>query len=408
VTDLWSELKIGKIVLKNRLGMAPMGTLKMHEDGTPSDQMLCYYSAQAKSGVAVVVVEVTLVTEKYGNRLPRISNFHSDYQIEMFKQLAAAIKAHGAVAILQLALGIGVQGARDENLAPRYGEAVSASAYPIRIPENSMPRAFSSMEWMSLPSPRALPVEEIEALQKSFCDAAQRAKRAGFDGIEIHACHGLLVADFMSTFSNQRTDAYGGSLGRSLKLVLSLIHDLNRRVRDDNFVLGIRLSADEHTVGGLSLEDNKQIVPLLEEAGIDYLSLGSGRAESAFNWSFPEKEGKLIEEVSEIKKICNVPVMCPNIHQPEVAERLIAEGKADLVLLGRALLADPEWPRKAKEEKASEIVPCVFCFTCLACHARDENLRCIQNPNLGRERFMSEFWPLPFRQERVGAGGKLL
>jgi len=402
--DLWSELNIGKFVVKNRLGMAPMGTGQMREDGTPTDQMICYYSARARGGVGVVVVEVTLPTDKYGNRAARMSNFHSDYQIEMFKQLAAAIKAHGSVAILQLALGLGVQGAFDENFAPRYGEAISASAYSVRIPEGSMPRPFKAMEGACLQSPRALEAWEIEYLKESFLKAAERAKRAGFDGMEIHACHGLLVADFLSTFSNQREDEYGGSLEGRLKLLLSLIREANRRVRDDRFLIGVRLSADEHVPGGLSVEDNKKIVPLLEEAGIDYLSLGSGRAESSFIWTFPEKEGKLIDEVAEIKKVATVPVMCPNLHRPQTAERVIAEGKADLVLLGRAVLADPEWPNKVREKREAEIVPCVFCFTCMACHARDENLRCIQNPNLGRERFISECWPLPFRQERIGAG----
>lgn len=400
MSDLWSELKIGKFTVKNRLGMAPMGTMQMCNDGTPNDQMICYYSARARGGVGAVVVEVTLPTQKCGNLPLRMSNLHSDYQIEMFKQLACAIKAHGSVAILQLALGLGAQGPLNEELGPRYDESLSASAYPVRIPENSMPRPFKAMEGATLKSPRSVAVWEIEFLKESFFKAVERAKRAGFDGVEIHACHGLMVADFMSPYANQRSDEYGGSLDGRLKLVRSLIRGANK-FRDDKFLVGIRLSADEHVTGGLTLEDNKKIVPILEAEGIDYLSLGSGRAESSYVWTFPEGEGKLIHEVSEIKKVSTVPVMCPNVHRPHTAERIISEGKADMVLLGRALLADPDWPNKVREQKASEIVPCVFCYTCMACHVRDENIRCIQNPNLGRERFIPEYWPLPYRQKSV-------
>jgi 2,4-dienoyl-CoA reductase-like NADH-dependent reductase (Old Yellow Enzyme family) len=401
MADLWSELQIGKLTARNRLGMAPMGTMFVSEDGTPTDQMICYYSARARGGVGIVVVEVTHVTERHGRGIARMSTFHSDYQIERFKQLANAIKAHGSLAILQLSLGFGMRGTLNEDLRLKYGDPISASSYEVRIPENSLPKAFKVLEGAKIQTPRPLETWEVKELEYLWIKAAERARKAGFDGIEIHAAHGLLIADFMSPYSNSRDDEYGGGKEGRLRLVRSLIRQANSKVRDDQFLVGIRISADEHCAGGLTLKETKSIVPVLVDEGVDYISCGSGRMES-YLWTFPEKEGALLEEVSEIKKVSKVPVFCPNIHKPETAERFISEGKADLVLLGRSLLADPEWPKKAREGRGKEIVPCIFCYTCLGVIAQDQSIRCTQNPNLGRERFMPEYWPMPVKQKRIG------
>jgi 2,4-dienoyl-CoA reductase-like NADH-dependent reductase (Old Yellow Enzyme family) len=171
-------------------------------------------------------------------------------------------------------------------------------------------------------------------------------------------------------------------------------------LRDENFLVGIRISADEHCPGGLDLADTKRIINTLVDEGLDYVNLSSGRAES-YKWFLPGKDGFLMDESAEIKRDCGVPVMCPNIHRPSTAEKVIAEEKADIALIGRGLLADPEWALKAREGRGKDIVHCIFCNTCLGLFAQDESIRCVQNPNLGRERFMPEYWSLPVPQQKI-------
>lgn len=205
----------------------------------------------------------------------------------------------------------------------------------------------------------------------------------------------------MSPRFNSRTDEYGGSREGRLRLVRTLIRNANDDLRDENFLIGLRISADEHCEGGLTLEDNKKIVPALVEEGLDYVSVSSGRNVESYKWTFPEKEGFQIQEVSEIKKVTGVPVLCANIHHPETARQVIAAGHADGILLGRSLLADPDWVTKTLEGREKKISRCIFCYTCLGLIMQDQSIRCVQNPNLGRERFIPEYWPLPVRQNKL-------
>jgi 2,4-dienoyl-CoA reductase-like NADH-dependent reductase (Old Yellow Enzyme family) len=241
-------------------------------------------------------------------------------------------------------------------------------------------------------TPRALTAGEIERLVDRFVAAARIVKNAGFDGLEIHGAHGYLLAQFLSPLSNQRDDDYGGDFDRRLRLPREVIRK-TRQALGEEFVLGFRISGDEHTDGGLALEDTLRIVPSLVAEGLDFIHLSSGW-NGALRWMFPEREGVILAEAQEVKKVSEVPVICPNFHDPETADTALKEGKVDMVSLSRALIADPMWGVKAKQGRVADITKCVFCYQCVMTFGTGTGTKCSVNPDVGWERFKPEYHPI--------------
>lgn len=172
-----------------------------------------------------------------------------------------------------------------------------------------------------------------------------------------------------------------------------------RRTVKENFVIGYRISASEHVTGGLGLEDSVKTAAKLEKAGIDYVHLSSG-CYGALQWIFPDHEGAMIPAAQAFKAALNIPVICPNIHDPITAEKSIAEGLVDMASLSRALIADPDWPAKAREGRYDEINRCVFCYTCVkSMMETGTGVRCSRNPDVGWERFIPKYFPQPQRRK---------
>ena len=224
-----------------------------------------------------------------------------------------------------------------------------------------------------------------------FRDSALCIKRAGFYGIEIHGAHGYLLAEFVSPLSNLRKDKYGGSFEKRLTLPRNLIRLVREHVGSD-FILGYRISGDEHVAGGLSLNETKKILPILVNGALDFIHLSSGCME-ALKYLYPEEEGVILPEAKAIKEVAEVPVICPNIHSPSLAAKIIDRGWADMVSLSRALIADPDWPNKVREGRNGEINKCVRCNSCISNLRRSFGTRCLVNPRVGKERFMPEYYP---------------
>jgi 2,4-dienoyl-CoA reductase-like NADH-dependent reductase (Old Yellow Enzyme family) len=239
--------------------------------------------------------------------------------------------------------------------------------------------------------PRELTISEIVELEKLFALAVERARKAGFDGIEIHGAHGYLIAQFVSPLSNQRQDWYGGNLENRLRFSLNLIKTARKAVGQDS-VLGYRISGDEHVPGGLTLDETAMISAELAKAGLDYIHLSSGRRE-AMRWVHPAKEGAMLGEAEKIKKAVNVPLICPNIYTPEVAIKAIEEKKTDLVSLGRQLLADPKWASKVREGRFEDVQACTRCRGCIRRLYAGLKISCSVNRFLGHENYVSEYWP---------------
>lgn len=384
---LFQPVRLGKNEVKNRIAFAPTGMGTVRSDGSITDQSICHYAARAKGGAGLIIVEHSLCTLRHWKAGVPILSFHSPNSMVWMKDLADGIHYFGAKAVVQLSLGLGRQ------TSPKVTgtELVAPSPLPYFVPKGSTPKGLHHLEGMAGAIPRELTTEEVMELEDDFVAAATRIKKAGFDGIEIHGAHGYLLADFISPLCNKRIDVYGGSFEKRLTLPLNLINK-TRAKTGEKFILGFRISGDEHVKGGLTLQDNLELVPVLAKAGLDYIHLSSGRQE-ALKYCFPEKEGVILPEAEAIKKVVEIPVICPNIHNPLFAEKILEEGRVDLVSLSRGLLADPQWPNKAREGSLDEIRHCKFCSFCLKSLWDGLGTRCAVNPDVGHERFLPEYYP---------------
>ena len=385
---LFTPIDIAGKEIKNRIAFAPTGMGTADEDGGITDQTLCHYVARAKGGAGLVIVEHTMANYKYGLPGSGALGFHRNRNLAGMYDLANAIKACDAVAVVQLSIGIG----REMGVGP--------SPVPVQYVPESMPKSLKHFVGRTLPVPRELTTSEIEELEDLFIASALRTQTAGFDGIEIHGAHGYLLSAFLSPFTNRRTDRYGGSFDNRLTVALNLIRR-SREALGDSFVIGFRISGDEHLEGGLSLADTRKIVPILENEGIDYIHLSSGAAETKGDMC-PAGEGIILPEAEAIKDVVSIPVICPNFHTPQLAAETVGEGKVDIVSLSRALLADPQWPDKVRDGRADDIQKCILCNSCLRYLFGGFHTRCAVNPNVGRERFMPEYFP-PARKGPRGA-----
>lgn len=227
---------------------------------------------------------------------------------------------------------------------------------------------------------------------REFAQAARRARQAGFDAVEIHGAHGYLVSLFLSPYTNWRQDEYGGDIERRARLSLDIVAAVRQEVGKDYPII-FRISADEFVEGGLTLKETRVISRWLEEAGVDCLSV-SGGTEGTMAWCVPcmlVPRGHMVPLAAAIKEVVSIPVMTVGrINTAAMAEDILEKGKADLICLGRPLMADPDWPRKVKEGKEGEIRKCIYCNSC----HRDPPpegypMMCIVNPEIGRE-FESE------------------
>ncbi len=385
---LFEPIMLGKQEIRNRIAFAPTGMGTADENGGVTDQVLCHYVARAKGGAGLIIIEHTMSNYRYGLAGTGAMGFHRNKNLAGMFDLAHSMKVLNAAAVVQLSLGLG----RESGVGP--------SPIPAEYPSGSMPKSLKHFEGRALPAPKALSAAEIGELEDLFVASVRRIKSAGFSGIEIHGAHGYLLASFLSPHANQRTDEYGGSFDKRLTLALSLIRK-SREAVGDEFIVGFRISGDEHIPGGLTLEDTCKIAPILEDAGADYIHLSSGTLESKTHMCPPE-EGVILPEAEAVKNAVKIPVICPNFHTPGLAAESVREGKVDVVSLSRGLLADPQWPNKVREGRVDDIQKCLLCNSCLRFLFEGFHTRCVVNPNVGIERFIPEYFPPPRKSPGVG------
>lgn len=337
--ELFEPINIGKVKIKNRIMMSPMVAHYAGSRGEVTDQMLRYYEERARGGAGLIHVETTIVHPD-GRAIIRNPGMHSDELIPKWSQFVDAMHLHGARVCVQLGYG-GSQG------PDMLHELVSASA---------VPRKFKSHR-----TPRELTIEEIEGLIEAWAEAARRAKSAGFDFVEEHGSHGYLITQFCSPLTNRRTDEYGAD--RDL-FSIKILRRIKEKCGEDYPVI-YRCDSSEYVEGGITIEDAKITVKKLEKAGIDAIDVTGGTNDS-FDYFLPpmymDSEGfyEFTKNAKEIKKVVSVPIISGGlIRTPEKAVKAIKDGYVDMVFLGRALMADPEWPKKAREGRAAEIKPCI-------------------------------------------------
>jgi 2,4-dienoyl-CoA reductase-like NADH-dependent reductase (Old Yellow Enzyme family)/thioredoxin reductase len=374
---LFEPTKIGTMTVKNRLVMPAMDTNLGSRDGYVTSRLVDYYAERAKGGVGLVIVECTSVDYPRGKVSVGQPSIDNDKYLEGLSKLALAIKQGGARAAIQLEHGGGVTHSSVSNHQPL---GPSASISPLGEPVKEMS------------------IAEIEELIELFAKAAARAKKAGFDGTEIHGAHEHLLAQFLSPSVNQRQDQYGGNLENRARFLLEVIRACRAAV-GSNYPLWCRIDSAEYGVEpALDYIQATRVAQWAEEAGVDALHVSGHGYGVRFSTLCPGMPGFHLTGASEVKMNVSVPVIAVGRIYPELGEWALREGMADMIAMGRALIADPYLPIKAAEGRLEDIVPCIGCWQCVEGNiqaivgaitdpssSNKGELECSVNPSAGRE-----------------------
>ena len=328
MTGLFTPLTIKGCTLNNRVVLPPMANNMATERGEVTDAHIEHYVRRASAGVGMVIVEHAYV-RRDGRFTAQQLGIYDDSLVSGLRRLADEVRACGTVVGIQITHGGG------RTTAELIGRQ------PISASDGLVPRATEPA--------RAATKVEIAEVVEAFSAAARRVKTAGFDFVEIHGAHGFLLGQFSSPLTNRRTDEYGGDLKERLRLSLEVVHAVRQAVGDD-YLLLYRLGADDYKPGGLTQEDGKRAAIALVEAGVDLLDISGGLCGSVMpDWD-RISQGYFVPLAAEIRAAVNVPVVgVGGITEPQFANRLIREGKVDLVAIGRAMLSDPDWVAKARK-----------------------------------------------------------
>lgn len=324
---LLKSLKAGHLELDNRLVMPPMATAKAEVDGKVSRGVLDYYAEKTKGGyISLVIIEHSFIKAD-GKASENQLSVSDDSVVEGLKELADVIHGNKSKAVMQINHA---GGGTTEEIIGTTPVAPSALANPRR---GTMPREITR--------------EEIKDIIDAFKNAARRTKEAGFDGVEIHSAHGYLLNQFFSPLTNKRTDEYGGDIMNRIRIHLQVIEAVQSAV-GEGFPILLRLGASDFMEGGSSIEDSKIATQEFEKAGVNVIDISGGFC----GYSVPglTGQGYFASLTEEIKKVVSIPVILTGgITEVQAAEKLLADGKADLIGVGRAILKDSNWAKKAIE-----------------------------------------------------------
>lgn len=359
--------EIGNLEIKNRFIVPPMLTQYAAEDGRITERYIRYYEEKAKGGWGLIICEDNVV-EPGGAGFKRIAGLWSDEMVQEHKELVDRVHKAGAKIAVQV-----YHAGRESNSSITGKRPVAPSA----IQDPTQPE-----------TPKELTTEQVKELVEKFAQAIRRYKEAGYDAIELHGAHGYLINQFVSPFSNKRTDEYGGNFMNRLRFPLEIIKRVKELVGDDYPII-YRISADEMVEGGLTIEDTKVIAQILEDNGVGAIHVSAGVYKSGAIVSAPTaiRTAVFSDYAQQIKKVVNIPVFAVNkIVYPHIAESLLKEEKADFIAMGRASIADPHLPNKVKEGRLDEILYCIGCRQgCQGKIAMQEPVSCLVNPLSGKE-----------------------
>lgn len=374
VEMLFEPIMIGKMELKNRILLAAMVSNFSTEDGFVTERLKSYHANIARGGCALNVTEASYVSLE-GKRISNGLGAYDDKLIPGLRELAEAVHNEGGRIAMQIFHGGRECASEITGLQP-----IGPSSVPSRY------RAITKKSEL----PHEMSLEEIEAMISKFGDAGRRVREADFDAVEIHGAHGYLITQFLSPDSNKRTDGYGGDVTARSRFLVEIIRDVKKKTGSDFPVL-VKLNINDHVEGGITPDEAKVTAQLVAEEGADAIIASVGIHGSRPYMMIPPMSVPTYVNVhlaEMIKGLVNVPVATVGrIIEPLRAAQAIEEGKADLVALGRGLLSDPEWPKKAMEGRFDDIRECIGCNQgCIDnCH-KMKPITCLQNPVIGREK----------------------
>ncbi|MDD3027482.1 MAG: NAD(P)/FAD-dependent oxidoreductase [Erysipelotrichaceae bacterium] len=391
--NLSKPIQIGNVYFRNRMFGAPMGGTDITADCTIGPKTTAFYELRAKGGVANVTVSELVVHPK----TEASHMYHLDLQtvnsLASFTYTADAIRRNGAIASVELSHSGQYAGTYLVDKDKKEGMAQWGPSAGLRPDGREV---------------KELTKELIQEIVEAYGEKAALAKKAGFEMVMIHGGHGWLINQFLSPFFNKRTDEYGGPLENRVRFAIEVLESVRKAV-GPGFPIEFRMSGSELFEGGYTLEDGVEIAKLIEDK-IDLLHVSAGTYQKGFGVTHPSmflEHGPNVYLAAEIKKHVKVPVATIGaLNDPEKMEEIIASGKADIVEMARALLADPELPRKVMTNNDHLIVKCMRCFTCMAERAVTGTRRCTVNPMIGRESDGLEIIPAANKKKVlvVGAG----
>ncbi len=367
-----SECQIGPVTLPNRIVFPSWQVNYAHTDGTISDELMNFHTRTAQGGCGLIMTGCAVVTDD-GIAFDRVVRIDEDDHIPGLKRLFSAIKNDGAVPGIQL-----VHYGRQSSTSFSGDTLIAPSAIPCPVMSQYDPEYRI----------REMTLADIDHIRRAFIRAAERAATAGAEVVEVHAAHGYLLSGFVSPYSNKRTDEYGGNLENRARLIVEIIKGVRAKL-GSQVAISLRVNGDEFVPDGLNPGDFENLVPLFEKAGIDMLNVSAGVYESMERIVPPKSLGEAphVADVAwPIKQFTRVPLCTVGaILSLEMAESIVATGKADLCAMGRAQVADPGIVRKSFEGREDEIRKCKHCNSCTYWTTGDPQMYCAVNPDYKKE-----------------------
>jgi mycofactocin system FadH/OYE family oxidoreductase 2 len=406
---LFTPLRIGEIEVPNRiLQTAHAKSFEDHvlagpEEGSyalPGERNLYYHVERAKGGAGLLIIEYQMVHPTSTGGIHYLAHAYREEIVPRYRRIAEAVHAQGTgTKIFAQICHVGMHTRGDQ--IDHYHQVWAPSSVP-GLAEYGLYHLL----------PKEMEPEDIQAVIEGFVRAARHVKAGGLDGVEVHAAHSYLLGQFLSPISNKRTDDYGGSLENRCRLTLEVIDAVRAEV-GPHFPVGVRISGDEFAPGGLTMSETVAIAKVLAATGkLDWISVSAGAywsvaPVSVGSMAFPP--GFIVHLAAAVKQAVDVPVFCVGrITDPMMAERILEQGQADMVGMTRALLADPELPRKAQEGRLDDIRRCIGCLFCVQRLWHNLPLACAVNPAAGREKWLGigtlQRAPSPKRVMVVGGG----
>ena len=382
---MFQPIQIGPMTVANRFVMSPMGNNFANTDGTMSERSASYYGARAKGGFGLIIFEATVVY-KEAKGGPRKPCLYDDSTVSSFQAAIAACHQAGAKVSIQL-----------QHAGPEGNTKITG--YPLKA-ASAIPASCGRE------TPQAITKEEIYRLIECYGDAAVRAKKAGADAVEIHCAHGYLVSTFISARTNKRVDEFGGSFENRMRLPKLIIENIRKKTGNSLAII-CRINATDDVEGGQTAQDAAAVASYLEkECGVDGLHLSRAvHLHDECMWAPSLIHGGFSADyVTEIKRAVSIPVITVGRYtEPQFAELMVAEGRADLVAFGRQSIADPEMPNKAKAGRLDLMNPCIGCLQgCVPNMFKGEPITCLVNPLAGRE---ADFKPAETKKNVMVIGG---